>query len=206
MHPIGSASVNLLNREFVFFTGNCRVRVDDGETFELVSPMSFKYSSVLTKLGYGVWAVGGAVTVANSPSVKISEGYVRADNARAFVSLPLTIAEGAGIAAKYRPGATDEASQYGLLVTDAAKFTVAGGTVAFMAEMPAGTVVKASMRVPLLTVPPAVAAVLDTKKLILVQNVDGRQGVVEKDEVTIGDVQYVRYSGKFRRGFLLSVR
>lgn len=208
LHPTDDVQVALPNRKFVIYSGKVDVRVDDGKVFELSSPIEFNETSVTKKLGGGVWALAGTTTIpaGASPTLRVEEGYIRTDNARALVAIPVAIADGAGVAAKYRPGEADEAAQYGMIVTDAAKFTVEGETLAVKVDVADAVGENGTIKVPVLTVPSAVANQIDAKRIVVSHNVTDRNVSIVKDSVTVGDTTCVRYSAKFSRGLVLFVR
>ena len=198
------------NREFLFKGSGVRFRVDDGEVFELSrSPLKFRRNGVTKKIGGGTWAVGGSVSVVdsgNTPTLEVSEGYLRADNARAFVDLSVTVAEGAGIAAKYRPGDTSEVATYGMIVTNASHFAISGNTLK-LKVVTGGEETRASERIAILTVPEATATVIDAKAVRFEHDdTHGRSPVLEKDIVEVSGSQYVRYSCRFIKGMILILR
>ena len=207
LHPLGSQTLDMPNREFLFKGSGVRFRVDDGEVFELSrSLLKFRRNGVTKKIGGGTWAVGGSVSVVdsgNSPTLEVVEGYLRADNARAFVDLSVTVAEGAGIAAKYRPGDTSEVATYGMIVTNAARFAMSGNTLK-LKVVTGGEEASGSERIAILTVPEATATIIDAKAVRFEHDdTHGRSPVLEKDTVEVSGSQYVRYSCRFLKGMML---
>lgn len=211
IYPVGSQRVVLPNREFCFGgTVDQYVRVDEGETFELVAPLGMKCYAPATKVGGGTWAVEGTMRIDGTtsvPTLTVREGFIRPDSPRIFVNVAVTVEEGAGIAAKYRPGETGEVATYGMIVTDATKFAVSGDTLAFKVVTD-GAKLRGSTRIPVLTVPAALAGTIDAKTILIEHDVTDEKvtvGVV-REEVTIGDAPYVRYSAKCNRGMMLLLR
>ena len=207
LHPLGSQTLDMPNREFLFKGSGVRFRVDDGEVFELSrSLLKFRRNGVTKKIGGGTWAVGGSVSVVdsgNSPTLEVVEGYLRADNARAFVDLSVTVAEGAGIAAKCRPGDTSEVATYGMIVTNAARFAMSGNTLK-LKVVTGGEEASGSERIAILTVPEATATIIDAKAVRFEHDdTHGRSPVLEKDTVEVSGSQYVRYSCRFLKGMML---
>ena len=207
LHPVGSQTIAHSNRAFCFYNAGAGLRVDAGEVFDLQSPVIFYDSSVGRKLGGGTWAVGGNVSISGNgtPQVAVEEGYLRADNPRAFQDVNVTVSEGAGIAAKYRPGDTSEVATYGMIVTNSSRFAVSGGTLKFKVST-GGAKVQHNERVAILTVPADASAAIDAKE-IRVEHDDayGRNVKLLKDEVTLDGAPYVRYSAKFTNGIMLIV-
>ena len=213
LHPVGSVRVTLPNRRFYFNSGMCDVKVDDGAVFELNSPVAFRNGTtvptVVTKVGGGVWAVGGTIELVTNDkasliwTLNVDEGYIRADNARAFSGMTVTFAEGAGIAAKYDPEATGESAQYGMIVTDPALFTVAGGKLAVKVETGGDLMLNKS--VPVLTVPASMADGVEGK-LSGMSDLPKGEIVFVRENVELGDAQYVRFSAEIRRGTVVVVR
>jgi hypothetical protein len=213
IHPIGSVSVDIPYRPLYFFSGHCIVKVDEGEVFKWNSPITFRNGSaskqtIAYKLGRGIFAIGGNVTLEKSSSkwgypFNVDEGYIRADNARAFSGMTVTFAEGAGIAAKYDPEATGESAQYGMIVTDPALFTVAGWKLAVKVETGGDLMLNKS--VPVLTVPASMADGVEGK---LSGTCDLPKGgvVFVRENVELDDAQYVRFSAEIRRGTVVVVR
>ena len=122
IHPIGSVVVNLPQREIIFYSGTIDLKIDDAEELKFDSSMTFRNGSkdkptILTKTGGGIWAIGGSVNFKVNSDVdygyqlNVDEGYIRADNARAFSGMTITFADGAGLAAKYNPGSDLESAQ-----------------------------------------------------------------------------------------------
>lgn len=214
LHPIGSVRVNLPNRTLNLFAGNLNVNVDEGSEFKWDSPVKFrsgttKNLTVVSKFGAGTWAVGGNVKLVESDGVadiwtlNVDEGYIRADNARAFSGMTVTFAEGAGIAAEYDPEATGESSQYGMIVTDPALFTVAGEKLAVKVETGGDLMLNKS--VPVLTVPASMADGIEGKLSGICDLPKG--GVVfVRENLELDDAQYVRFSAEIRRGTVVVVR
>ncbi len=210
LHPLGSQTLDMPNREFLFKGSGVRFRVDDGEVFELSrSLLKFRRNGVTKKIGGGTWAVGGAVSVVDSgdtPTLEVAEGYLRADNARAFVDLSVTVAEGAGIAAKYRPGDTSEVATYGMIVTNAARFAMSGNTLKFKVTTN-GEKVRSNERVAILTVPEESATAIAAKTIAFEHDdAYGRYPELLMDSVTVSGMPCVRYSCKFIRGTKFIVR
>jgi hypothetical protein len=210
LHPLGSQTLDMPNREFYFLGAGVWLRVDDGEVFELSrSPLKFRRNGVTKKIGGGTWAVGGSVSVVesgNMPIVEVAEGYLRADKPRAFVNLSVTVAEGAGIAAKYRPGETSDVATYGMIVTNATRFSVSGDMLKFKV-MTDGEKVRASEKVAILTVPEETATGINAKA-IRIEHDDayGRYPVLERDAVTVSGFPCIRYSCRFIKGTTFILR
>ena len=208
LHPIGSQTIAHSNRAFYFINGESRLRVDAGEVFDLQSPMTFQNSSIGRKIGGGTWAVGGSVSIsgAGTPQVAVEEGYLRADNPRAFLKVNVTVSEGAGIAAKYRPGDTSEVATYGMIVTNSAGFAVSGDTLKFKVAT-GGEKVRTSERVAILTVPEETATALGAKA-IRIEHDDAyaRYAILERENVTVLSTPCVRYSCRFIKGTKIILR
>ena len=217
LYPVGSQTINLPNRRIKFYSTGQRVRVDDGEVFDLRSPMLFnnggaeRYATVVTKTGGGTWAVGGTVIYDRNglsvfPSLTVAEGFVRPDNPRAFQSINVTVSEGAGIAAKYRPGDTSEVATYGMIVTNASRFVVSGDTLKFKVDTN-GEKVRANERVAILTVPEETATAINAKA-IRIEHDDayGRYAILEKENVSVSSTPCVRYSCRFIKGMKIILR
>jgi hypothetical protein len=206
--------VNLPKRVLNFYAGNLNVKVDEGHELKWDSSVKFRSGTrynltTITKIGNGTWAVGGKVNLVESDNVSdiwtlnVDEGYIRADNARAFSGMTVTFAEGAGIAAKYNPEATGESAQYGMIVTDPALFTVAGGKLAVKVETGGDLMLNKS--VPVLTVPASMADGVEGK---LSGTCDLPKGgvVFVRENVELDDAQYVRFTAEIRRGTVVVVR
>ena len=216
LYPVGSQTVNLPNRRIQFYDGSHKeVLVDEGEVFELNSESQFYNGKTVAtrveKIGGGTWAIGGVVSTERNgltefPHVDVNEGYLRADRPRAFVNINVTVAEGAGIAAKYRPGATSEVATYGMIVTNATRFAVSGDTLKFKV-MTDGEKVRASEKVAILTVPEETATAIDAKA-IRIEHDDayGRYPVLERDAVTVSGFPCIRYSCRFIKGTTFILR
>ena len=216
LYPAGSQTVNHPNRCVRFYGAGQKLRVDEGETFELRNPVSFVNGTTLqaniAKTGGGTWAVGGSVSVnkngrSEAPLLKISEGFIRLDySPRSFAAMEVVIEDGAGIAAKYRPGETSNVATYGMMVTNAANFSVNGDTLKFKI-FTGGERVGASEKVAILTVPAATAAAIDAKAIRFEHDdAYGRHPVLEREAVTVSGQQSVRYSCRFIRGTTFILR
>ena len=217
LYPVGSQTINLPNRRIKFYATGQKVRVDDGEVFDLRSPLFFnnggseQYATVVKKIGGGTWAVGGTVIydrngISAFPSLTIEEGFVRPDNPRAFQSINVTVSEGAGIAAKYRPGDTSEVATYGMIVTNATRFAVSGSTLKFKVAT-GGAKLRASESIAILTVPEETATAIDAKAIKFEHdNAYGRCPELLKDAVTVSGRPCVRYSCRFINGFMINIR
>jgi hypothetical protein len=185
--------------------------------FDLRSPLLFnnggteQYATVVKKIGGGTWAVGGTVIydrngISTFPSLTIEEGFVRPDNPRAFQSINVTVSEGAGIAAKYRPGDTSEVATYGMIVTNATRFAVSGDTLKFKVAT-GGERVRGSERIAILTVPEETANAIAAKTITFEHDdAYGRHAELLTDPVTVSGMSCVRYSCKFINGFRMLVR
>ena len=211
LYPVGSQVMAQPNREFTFYGVGARVRVDPGEEFTLQSPAKFRQGSNSYKVGGGTWAFGGSVSIVSiasgeTPILTVSEGFLRADNPRAFQDISVSVSEGAGIAAKYRPGETSEVATYGMIVTNATRFAVSGSTLKFKVAT-GGEKVRTSERVAVLTVPTDTSAVIDAK-VVRVEHDDayGRHVELTRDPVSIDGVSYIRYSAKFFNGLKVVFR
>ena len=205
LHPFGSQRIAFENRGFVYLSGAANVEVDEDCDFELAAPFKFLADLTIRKIGGGVWAMGKQMANDSGKigTVKVVEGYLRAETARAFSNVKVEIDAGAGLAAKYVPGATGEAAEYGMIVTDAAKLTVAGDTLAFKVTTDGADMRRVS--VPVLTVPADLASVIDAKKIVVSHDTSLSPEVV-RENVTIDNNACVRYSCKFKSGILLIVR
>ena len=208
LHPVGSQTIAHSNRAFYFVNGESRLRVDVGEVFDLQSPVIFQNNSIGRKIGGGTWAVGGNVSIEGNgtPQVAVEEGYLRADNPRAFLRVNVTVSEGAGIAAKYRPGDTSEVATYGMIVTNATRFAVSGNTLKFKVAT-GGARVRGSERIAILTVPEETANAIAAKTITFEHDdAYGRHAELLTDSVTLSGMSCVRYSCKFINGFKMLVR
>jgi len=216
LYPAGSQTVNHPNRCVRFYGAGPKLRVDEGETFELRNPVSFVNTTALqaniAKTGGGTWAVGGSVSVNKNglsvlPILTVAEGFIRLDNSpRSFAAMEVVIGDGAGIAAKYRPGETSSLADYGMLVTNATCFTVSGDTLKFKV-FTGGEKVRASEKVAILTVPEATAAAIDAKTIRFEHDdAYGRYPVLERDTVTVSGLSCVRYSCRFIKGTTILLR
>lgn len=205
LHPFGSQRISFENRGFAYLSGAANVEVDEDCDFELAAPFKFLADLTIRKIGGGVWAMGKQMANDSGKigTVKVVEGYLRAETARAFSNVKVEIDAGAGLAAKYVPGATGEAAEYGMIVTDAAKLTVAGDTLAFKVTTDGADMRRVS--VPVLTVPADLASVIDAKKIVVSHDTSLSPEVV-RENVTIDNNACVRYSCKFKSGILLIVR
>ena len=217
LHPIGSQTVDHSNRQIFFYAASQKVFVDDGEVFDLRSPVKFnngssaQYVANVTKIGGGTWAVGGSVTtdrngLADWPRLTVEEGFIRADNPTAFRNIAVTIGENGGVAAKYRPGETSDVVTYGMIVTNASRFVVSGEILKFKVET-GGERVSSSERISLLTVPGETATAIDAKRVVFEHDdAAGRTAVLEKDAVTYSSKPYIRYSCRFIKGLKIILR
>ena len=214
IHPIGSVKVNLPQRPLFFYAGNLNVKVDAGHELKWDSSVKFRSGTtssltVLRKLGGGIWAIGGTVTLNKADNVEdkwtfnVDEGYVRADNARAFSGMTVTFAEGAGIAAKYDPAATGESAKYGMIVTDAAKFNVNGSKLKVKVDTDGDLFSGKSL--PVLTVPVGAADRIGAK---LKGECDIPMGSVAfvRENVNLNNGEFVRFSAEIHRGTVIVVR
>ena len=217
LYPVGSQTINLPNRRIKFYATGQKVRVDDGEVFDLRSPLLFnnggaeQYATVVKKIGGGTWAVGGTVNVDRNgqtayPSLTIAEGFVRPDNPRAFQNINVTVAEGAGIAAKYRPGDTSEVATYGMIVTNSTRFAVSGNTLKFKVTTN-GEKLHSNERIAILTVPEEASNAIAAKTIAFEHDdAYGRYPELLMDSVTVSGMPCVRYSCKFIRSTKFMVR
>ena len=217
LYPGGSQTVNLQNRRIKFYSTGPKIRVDDGEVFDLRSPLFFNNGVSaqnvcnVKKVGGGTWAIGGAVTtdrngLADWPRLTVEEGFIRPDNPVAFRNIAVTVGENGGIAAKYRPGETSDVATYGMIVTNAARLAVSGEILKFKVET-GGERISASERISLLTVPGETATAIDAKRVVFEHDDSaGRTAVLERDEVTYSSKPYIRYSCRFIRGLKIILR
>jgi len=204
LYPEGSQTFNFPTREIAFLSPGNGIRVDADETFTMNMPLYFATGSTTEKVGGGTWAVTAPkVTIygtSATPTLTVSEGYLRADTARAFADVALTIGANGGLAAQYVPGSTTEAATNGLVVVDAAKFAIAGSTL--NVKITTGGASMFKVNVPFLTVPSSLASMIDAKTISLTHDVADRTPELVKE--TVGES--VRYSYKFVRCFALFVR
>ena len=216
LYPVGSQTVNHPNRCIRFYGAGQKLRVDEGETFEFRNPVSFvnatKVQANIAKIGGGTWVVGGSVTVDKnglsvSPVLTVLDGFILLDNSpRSFAGMAVVIEDGAGIAAKYRPGDTSSLATYGMIVTNSTCFTVSGETLKFKV-FTGGERVGMSEKVAILTVPAATATAIDTKAIRFEHDdAFGRHPVLERDEVTVSGASCVRYSCRFIKGTTILLR
>ena len=213
IHPIGSVSVDIPYRPIYFFSGHCMVKVDEGEVFKWDSPITFRNGSdskqtIAYKLGRGIFAIGGNVTLEKSSSkwgysLNVDEGYIRADNARAFSGMTVTFADGAGIAAKYGPGSDLESAQYGMIVTNAAMFTVSGAKLPVKIDTNGDAFFNKSL--PVLTVPAGSADDYGAKLKGITDIPMGGVSFVRKN-VKFGEEDFVCFSAEVHRGTVITVR
>ena len=214
IYPIGSVDVSLPNRRFYFNAGSNIVKVDEGEVFELYSPVAFRNgtSESLTyvrKTGKGIWAIGGNVEYVQNTAtslvwtLNVDEGYIRAYNARAFSGMTVTFADGAGIAAKYDPGSALESAQYGMIVTNAALFAVSGAKLPVKIDTNGDSFF--NKRLPVLTVPAGAADSIGAKLKGITDIPMGSVSFV-RDSVALGDKDYVRFSAEIHRGTVIMFR
>ena len=140
------------------------------------------------------------------PALTVSEGFIRPDNPIAFRNVRVTVAEGAGIAAKYRPGETSDVATYGMIVTNAARFAVSGDTLKVKVETN-GQKTRAGEAIAVLTVPEETASVLDTKHIRFEHDDPaGRDAVLVRETLTYSGLPSVRYSCRLLKGFVITVR
>lgn len=204
LYPNGSQTVSQPNRGMFLSGPSSHVRVDDGDTFEFKSPLTFRGGCKSFKVGGGTWAVGGTVSIdtpaSGTPSLTVSDGCLRADNAKAFLNVAVTVDEGAGLAAKYRPGETSDVATYGMIVTNSARFAVSGDVLKVKVETN-GQKVRADETIAVLTVPEETASVLDAKRFRFEHDdAYGRYPVLAKDVVEVSGTQCIRYSCRFTKG------
>ena len=217
LHPMGVQTVDQSNRQIKFYATGSMVRVDAGEMFELKSPVKFnngssaQYVANVTKIGGGTWAVGGSVTtdrngLSDWPRLTVEEGFIRADNPTAFRNIAVTVGEGAGVAAKYRPDEVSDVATYGMIVTNSSRFVVSGDTLKFKI-FTEGQKVRASDKIAVLTVPSDAASAIDAKSISIEHDNPGEGSpAVVREDVTYSSKPYIRYSCKFERGFLIFIK
>ena len=214
VHPVGSVAINLPNRDIVFYSGSIELRIDDGNELGFDSGMTFRNGSgdkptILTKTGGGIWSIGGTVNLKVNTAVtygyelNVNEGYIRADNARAFSGMTVTFADGAGIAAKYDPGSALESAQYGMIVTNAALFAVSGAKLPVKIDTNGDSFF--NKRLPVLTVPAGAADSIGAKLKGITDIPMGSVSFV-RDSVALGDKDYVRFSAEIHRGTVIMFR
>jgi len=202
LHPIGSVRVALSNREFHFYLGSNNVKVDEGDTFELASPVRYSKGVTINKEGGGTFAVCGEVSVddvGTAKTLNVNEGFIRADNARAFTAMKtINFADGTGIVTKYDPAATGERTGYGMIVTNAAAITIAGATLPVQV-ITGGERVRGGTSIAALTVPSTAADAIDAK---ITFSCDAPSLSVQKvrESLTLDGDSYVRFSALLRRG------
>ena len=214
VHPVGSVTINLPNRDIVFYSGSIELRIDDGNELGFDSGMTFRNGSadkptILTKTGGGIWSIGGTVNLKVNTAVtygyelNVNEGYIRADNARAFSDMTVTFADGAGIAAKYNPGSEIESAQYGMIVTNAAMFTVSGAKLPVKIDTNGDAFFNKSL--PVLTVPADAADGVGAKLKGITDIPMGSVSFV-RECVALDGKECVRFSAEVHRGTVITVR
>ena len=214
IHPVGSVTINLPNRDIVFYSGSIELRIDDGNELGFDSRMTFRNGSadkptILTKTGGGIWSIGGTVNLKVNTAVtygyelNVNEGYIRADNARAFSGMSVTFADGAGIAAKYNPGSEIESAQYGMIVTNAAMFTVSGAKLPVKIDTNGDAFFNKSL--PVLTVPAGSADDFGAKLKGITDIPMGSVSFVRKN-VKFGEEDFVCFSAEVHRGTVITLR
>ena len=214
LYPIGSVTVNLPNRPLYFYSGKLSVKVDEEHELKWDSSVWFRSGTTknltcVTKLGEGIWAIGGNVKLKTEKDVEdiwifnVDEGFIRADNARAFSGMTVMFADGAGIAAKYNPGSDLESAQYGMIVTNAAMFTVSGAKLPVKIDTNGDAFFNKSL--PVLTVPADAADGVGAKLKGITDIPMGSVSFV-RECVALDGKECVRFSAEVHRGTVITVR
>ena len=214
IHPTRSVVLNIPQRKISFYSGNIDIRINEGDELKISSPVSFRNGSknsptVLRKTGRGILALAGnteIVTNNDMPLVwalNVDEGHIRADNARAFSGMTVTFADGAGIAAKYNPGSDLESAQYGMIVTNAAMFTVSGAKLPVKIDTNGDAFFNKSL--PVLTVPAGSADDFGAKLKGITDIPMGSVSFVRKN-VKFGEEDFVCFSAEVHRGTVITLR
>ena len=214
IYPIGSVDVSLPNRRFYFSAGSNIVKVDEGEEFRLNSPIAFRNGTTesltcVSKAGEGIWAIGGSMEYVQTATtslvwtLNVNEGYIRADNARAFSGMTVTFADGAGIAAKYAPESALESAQYGMIVTNAAMFAISGAKLPVKIDTNGDAFFNKSL--PVLTVPAGAADAIGAKLKGICDIPMGGVAFV-RENVKLGEEDFVCFSAEIHRGTVIVVR
>ncbi|MBQ5795462.1 MAG: hypothetical protein IIW14_05660 [Kiritimatiellae bacterium] len=205
----GSQKLDHSNREIAFHGSGSMLRVEESELFDMTCKLAFSRGITARKVGGGTWAVGGEVRQEGSgdaATLAVDEGFIRADKPKALVNIKVKIAEGAGIAARYRPGETGDAANYGMMVTNSTRFAVSGETLRFKV-FTEGKRVRAGERIALISVPQELESVIDAKKIVFEHDdIAGRNAVLVKNRVTISSASYICYSCRLVSGLTLILR
>ena len=136
-------------------------------------------------------------------TLNVDEGYIRADNARAFSGMTVTFAEGAGIAAKYAPESTLESAQYGMIVTNAAMFAISSAKLPVKIDTNGDSFF--NKRLPVLTVPAGAADSIGAKLKGITDIPMGGVTFV-RESVALDGKDCVRFSAEVHRGTVITLR
>jgi hypothetical protein len=99
-----------------------------------------------------------------------------------------------------------DVATYGMIVTNADRFAVAGNMLKFKVDT--GSIyIPPSERIALVTIPEEDASEIDSKRIVFEHNdINGRIAVLEKDRVTYSGISCVRYSCRLAVGLKLIIR
>ena len=136
-------------------------------------------------------------------TLNVDEGYIRADNARAFSGMTVTFADGAGIAVKYAPESALESAQYGMIVTNAAMFAISGAKLPVKIDTNGDAFFNKSL--PVLTVPAGAADAIGAKLKGVCDIPMGGVAFV-RENLKLGDEDFVRFSAEIHRGTVIVIR
>ena len=221
IHPTRSVVLNIPQRKISFYSGNIDIRINEGDELKISSPVSFRNGSksskegtpdsptILKKIGGGILALDCNTELVRNAAMplvwvlNVNEGYIRADNARAFSGMTVTFADGAGIAAKYAPDSGLESSQYGMIVTNAAMFTVSGAKLPVKIDTNGDAFFNKSL--PVLTVPAGSADDFGAKLKGITDIPMGSVSFVRKN-VKFGEEDFVCFSAEVHRGTVITLR
>ena len=117
--------------------------------------------------------------------------------------MTVTFADGAGIAAKYSPGSDLESAQYGMIVTNAAMFTVSGAKLPVKIDTNGDAFFNKSL--PVLTVPADAADGVGAKLKGITDIPMGSVSFV-RESVALDGKECVRFSAEVHRGTVITVR
>ena len=201
-HPIGSVTIDDPNRG-IRFGSMPTLRVDDGETLALGSPVSTYGSTVVTKTGGGTLDFSCPLAIASTFAIMVEGGFVKCGEAKKLMPAAVSFGEGCGIAMDRVTDASDERSMYGMVLTNAATTFPAAKLKVRIDH--GGKMPRSSESVPFLTIPASLAASLGDR-VDFVKNTPYGDWALVRDGVTIDGASFVRYSAKFLNGFKVMIR
>ena len=203
-YPIGSVTIDDLNRGIRFNGNPLTVKTDMGQTTTILSPVSANNAHVHVTGGGTLHIGNDSIPVTgNGFTVYVDDGFVKGGTARTFEAVKFIFADGTGIAADKVTDPGDSRFEYGMVITnEAAQFASSPLKVRIdYKDEPSSY----DAPVPVMSIPETLDRSLDGN-VEFVDNLEMGRWYLIRDNVTVDGKAFVRYSAKYEKGFAVILR